>query len=121
MKRIDIGTDFSLDPSGRFYTDGMGKSGEEFREKHLMPAINALDENEKIVFILDNGVESYGSSFLTEAFAGPVKYGYIKADSLLSKIQFEYSDSEFSFFEDKIKKYIKEAKFNSRIYKSTLQ
>ena len=120
MKSIDIGSDFSVDPSGRFYTDGKGKSGEEFRERILMPALNELKKDEKIIFTLDNGVESYGSSFLTEAFAGAVKYGYIEADSLLAKIQFKYTDSEFSFFEDKIRKYIKEAKFNSKVYQSTL-
>ncbi|WP_141226321.1 DUF4325 domain-containing protein [Photobacterium sanguinicancri] len=75
MAMLNIGTDFSLTPAGRFYSDGSG-SGEEFREECLRVKLLALNNNEKLTIILDDGVDGYGSSFLVEGFAGMVKYGY---------------------------------------------
>jgi hypothetical protein len=118
MSFINIGKDFSDDPSGRFYSDGEG-SGEEFREEHLLPKLNDLKAGEKIKIILDDDVEGYGSSFLVEGFAGIVKYGYMAADLLTNKLEFEYSDEDFSFYKDRCIKYIKEAKFNSKSYTPT--
>jgi hypothetical protein len=118
MSTINIGEDFYDDPSGRFYTDGDG-SGESFREEHLLPALKTLSNDEKITIILDDNVEGYGSSFLTEGFAGIVKYGYMQATELLSKIEFEFKDDDFKFYQDRCIKYIKEAKFNSKPYIST--
>jgi len=68
---------------------------------------------------LDNDVESYGSSFLVEGFAGIVKYGYMKADVLLSILEFQYTDPDFEFYENKIVQYIKDAKYASETYSST--
>lgn len=117
MKIIDIGKDFSIDPAGRYYTDGLG-NGEEFREKLLWPIINSLEDQELLI-VLDNNVESYGSSFLSEGFAGIVKYGYMKSESLLKVLQFKYENPDFSFYENKIKQYIKQASFNSEKYRPT--
>ncbi|RLA45632.1 MAG: DUF4325 domain-containing protein [Gammaproteobacteria bacterium] len=119
MQTINIGQCFSLDPSGRFYSDDSGASGEQFREEHLLPALQNLQPGEKIIVILDDGPESYGSSFLTEGFAGIVKYGYMEARPLLDALEIEYTDPDYEFFEKKIKKYISEAKFASKDYKST--
>lgn len=118
MKKINIGKDFSPDPSGRYYSDSTS-SGEAFREKLLMPALRDLLGGEKITVILDDGVETYGSSFLTEGFANIVKYGYMTPEELIDRLIFEYRDSEFSFFEKKILQYIKESKFNSKKYVPT--
>ena len=98
MIEFDIGEQFSRDPVGRFYSETSSNnrsnldSGEAFREEKLRPLLLDLPNDEKIKFILDNDVESYGSSFLVEGFAGIVKYGYMKADVLLSLIEFQYSD-----------------------------
>jgi hypothetical protein len=125
MIEFDIGLQFSHDPAGRFYNETTLRkknnlnSGEAFREEKLHPLLLNLAEGEKINFIMDNDVESYGSSFLVEGFAGIVKYGYMKADTLISKIEFEYKDPDFEFFEKKIIQYINDAKFNSEPYKST--
>jgi hypothetical protein len=125
MTKFDIGQQFSRDPVGRFYSESSKinknnlSSGEAFREEHLRPLLLKLSEGEKITFILDNDVESYGSSFLVEGFAGIVKYGYMEADSLLSKIEFQYDDLEFEFFENKIIQYINNSKFDSEVYAST--
>ncbi len=113
MLDLNIGKDFSLDPAGRYSSDGEGNA-EDFREKCLLPMVNKLGKGEQINIILDDGVEGYGSSFLVEGFAGIVKYGYLKGDELLSKLRFSYTDVDFEFYENKITQYIQEAQFNSR-------
>ncbi|WP_321407003.1 STAS-like domain-containing protein [Tolumonas auensis] len=118
MKKIHICNDFSSVPSGRFYTDGKA-SGEQFREELLKPAIASLKSNEKIMIILDEGVEGYGSSFLVEGFAGMVKYGYINSPELLDKLELKFTDNDFSFYKKKIIEYIESAKYNSEEYIST--
>lgn len=118
MKTLNIGRDFSLDPAGRFLSDE-GDNGEKFREMYLKPAINALKPDEKLHIILDDGVESYGSSFLSEGFAGMVKYGYITSHDLLEKIVIDYSNDDFEFYKNKIITYIKNSKFGEEQYKPT--
>lgn len=117
MKTFNIGKDFSPDPIGRYRTDG-DRSGETFREDYLKPIITSLGPDEKLEIIIDDGVESYGSSFLSEGFAGLVKYGYITSEELLSKIIIKYTDEDFVFFEKKIIEYIKKTQFNSKSYET---
>ncbi|MCG7586492.1 STAS-like domain-containing protein [Photobacterium sp. OFAV2-7] len=119
MSIFNIGKQFSDDPSGRFYSDTKKRSGEEFREVHFRSLLAELKNNEKIIFILDDGVEGYGSSFLTEGFAGIVTYGYMQASALKDKIDFKYDDDDFSFYKEKIIQYIDEAEFGSEKYIST--
>lgn len=121
MSTFNIGKKFSNEPSGRFYSDTGARSGEAFREDHLKKLIADLKPGEKVTFILDDDVDTYGSSFLTEGFAGMVKYGYISADDLLAKIDFKYSDNDYEFYASRARKYIKEAKFNSKVYRATEQ
>lgn len=118
MNKINIGVDFSPDPSGRFYSDG-DSSGENFRENYLKPAINDLPEDSTIEIILDDDVEGYGSSFLVEGFAGMVKYGYIRGDELLRKLKFSYEDEDFEFYESKIINYVDQAVFAAEKYVPT--
>ena len=66
--------------------------------------------------IIDDNVEGYGSSFLSEGFAGMVKYGYITSEELLDKIDIVYTDNDFAFYKEKIYQYINEASYNSEIY-----
>ncbi len=119
MKILNLGQDFSLDPSGRYLTDGEG-NGEAFREDCLKKEIQSLESGEKLQIIIDDGVEGYGSSFLVEGFAGMVKYGYITDQELLSKIEIIYNDKDFDFYKNKIIEYIEQAKFNSQEYKPTV-
>lgn len=118
MSVFNIGRQFSDDPQGRYYKDCIG-SGEEFREEHLRKELDALKNGEILTIIMDDNVDGYGSSFLTEGFAGMVKYGYMQKDELLSKIKFQYSDSDFAFYEKKIRQYISEAVYNSEKYVPT--
>lgn len=116
--KYNVGKEFSPDPAGRFYSDG-DASGEKFREEVLKDKIGNVKVGEKLTIILDDGVESYGSSFLSEAFGGLVKYGYFEPEVLLDTLRFEYSDPEFKFFEDRIKEYIRDSSFASKEYIST--
>jgi len=116
---LNIGKEFSNLPSGRFYSDKTGSSGEQFREELLRVKLSALRQNEKLLVILDDNVEGYGSSFLVEAFAGIVKYGYMTSEELLSKIDLKANDDDFIFFKKRIIQYINEAVFNSKPNSST--
>ena len=118
MHVFNVGKNFHPDPGGRYYGDGDG-NGEDFRENYLKVALAKLTENEKLKIILDDGVVSYGSSFLSEGFAGMVKYGYIPAEDFLAKVEFSYTDPDFRFYEDRIIDYVKKAKFNSKPYIKT--
>lgn len=119
MKILNIGQDFHNNPSGRFYADGPG-SGEEFREEHLKPSLFQVADGQKLTVILDDEVEGYGSSFLTEGFAGIVKFGYMRKEDFLNKIDLAYTDEDFEFYKNKIIQYIKEAKFGSEQYIPTM-
>lgn len=118
MNELNIGRDFSPDPAGRYYTDGPG-SGEEFREDVLKPRLENLNKGEKLVIILDDGVEGYGSSFLVEGFAGLVKYGYMQAEDLLRVLDIRFTNPDFEFYANKIKEYVREARFASQEYSAT--
>lgn len=119
MKTLNIGKDFSLDPSGRFYTDDEDSSGEDFRENHLKGLIESLEPGEKLKIILDDGVEGYGSSFLVEGFAGMVKYGYITSKDLLGKLDICYTDEDFELYKNKIIEYVTMAIYKSKVYVPT--
>lgn len=118
MKTLNIGKDFSIDPIGRYRSDG-NRSGETFREDYLKPALKTLEPGEKLEIIIDDGVESYGSSFLSEGFAGMVKYGFITNSEFLEKIEITYTNSDFDFYKNKIIEYINKAKYNSKVYETT--
>lgn len=121
MTKFNIGKQFSDEPSGRFYSDTGPRSGEAFREDKLLQLLAKLEPGEKINFLLDDNVDGYGSSFLTEGFAGVVNYGYMQKDELKSKLAFSYNNDDFSFYEDKIFQYIDEAIFGSLTYISSKQ
>lgn len=84
---INIATEFSRYPGGRFITDGKF-SGEAFREKFLLPK---LKENEKVVIQMD-GTLGYGSSFLDEAFGGLVRKHQYEPEKLLQALSIDSKD-----------------------------
>jgi len=115
MNILNIGKDFSRDPAGRFRSDGDG-SGEAFREDYLRPRIESLSDNEKLIIIIDDDIEGYGSSFLVEGFASLVKFGYITEQELLKKIEIQYENEDFEFYKNKIIEYIGQAEYDSKVY-----
>jgi hypothetical protein len=115
MTVLYIGTQFSDDPAGRYYTDGDG-NGEEFREEVLKPIFLS---GKRITINIDKNVEGYGSSFLVEAFGGLIKHGYFNKAYIKDRLTISYENSDFKFYEKKIQKYIDDALFNSMVYVST--
>ena len=78
---IYVAKDFTKMPCVRKRADGI-KSGEEFRDDVLLPA---LKTNDKVTVDL-NGVLALGSSFLEETFGGLVRKGHYTAKELKSKL-----------------------------------
>lgn len=77
---INIASDFTPYPAGRFRSDGE-YSGERFREEVLRPAFENVDYD-TITVDLD-GAAGFGSSFLDEAFGGLVRScGFAVSDVL---------------------------------------
>jgi STAS-like domain of unknown function (DUF4325) len=101
MTAINVSTDFTRFPSGRFKKNG-STSGEAFREQFLEKPIS---EGQKIVVVLD-GTVGYGSSFLEEAFGGLVRKLKVSADRVLSLLDFQASDTSLV---DEIKQYVRDA------------
>ena len=101
MTAINVSTDFTRFPSGRFKKNG-STSGEAFREQFLEKPIS---EGQKIVVVLD-GTVGYGSSFLEEAFGGLVRKLRVSADRVLSLLDFQASDTSLV---DEIKQYVRDA------------
>ena len=81
-RQIQVASEFSRFPAGRFRTDGP-YSGQKFREELLVPA---LSESLPVTVVLD-GTMGYGSSFLEEAFGGLVRVCGFKAIDLRKKLK----------------------------------
>jgi hypothetical protein len=101
MVTINVAKDFSRYPTGRLMKNGT-TSGEEFREKFLLPNINI---GKKMVIELD-GTIGYGSSFLEEAFGGLVRRSNEKSEKILELLELKSIDTELIA---EIHEYIKDA------------
>ena len=104
MIKINICKEFTDTPGARYIAEGPF-SGEEFREKLLIPRYEkAKSEGEKLQIDLD-GSFGYPTSFLEEAFGGLSRiYG---AKEVLDIVRF-ISDDEPAIIND-IESYIKQA------------
>ena len=100
---INVANDFTKTPGGRHKNEG-SFSGEEFREKLLLPKYQqAKKENKKLRIILDGGY-GYAPSFLEEAFGGLARS---TKDKKIGEIIIIVSDEEPELIND-IQKYIEE-------------
>jgi hypothetical protein len=101
MEKLVISNVFTDAPGGRLRTDGP-KSGQEFREDFLIPAMRNMGESDKLLIDLD-GCFGYATSFLEEAFGGLSRQlGY---ENVHSKLEFK-SDEEPRLISE-IRDYIK--------------
>ncbi len=82
--RINIARQFTKMPGGRYVHLGPF-SGEEFRQKFLIPP---LKSGMSLIIELD-GVRGYGSSFLEEAFGGVVRELVLSPAEALQRIKIE--------------------------------
>jgi hypothetical protein len=85
-KSINISSDFSRFPAGRFISDGRF-SGERFRQEYLAPALRSAD----VVEVHLDGTLGYGSSFLEEAFGGLLRDGF-SSDELVKRLKIVSND-----------------------------
>lgn len=103
MVEINIATDFSKFPGGRYRKNGKF-SGEEFRDDRLLPALEGGD----VVTVLIHGTAGYGSSFLEEAFGGAIRAG-LTLEQLKKQLVIQATDQSFQTYVDEIWQYINEA------------
>lgn len=99
---LNIAKQFSRSPAGRYLTDGP-YSGQAFRDKLLLPALQQSDQVE----VQLDGALGFGSSFLEEAFGGLVREAGLKADALHAKLRIS---SKLKTYEQRIWRYVDEAK-----------
>lgn len=99
---ISVAANFTPYPTGRYRKFGDG-SGEEFRDDHLIPALNSFG----LVIVDLDGARGYPASFLEEAFGGLIRAG-IPYDDVNSKLIIKASD-RFAAYKQLIQKYLLEA------------
>jgi len=109
---INMAADFDAYPSGRVPSDGK-YNGESFREELLYPAISEViegkTEDKKVIVDID-GVRSFGSSFLEEAFGGLVRNRNLTANQILDVLTIQCTKNHLLFYKDSIIGYIRDAK-----------
>jgi hypothetical protein len=93
-KVISIASDFSKTPAGRYPADGPF-NGQRFREKLLVPALNAAAQSgDRVVVVLD-GALGYSSSFLEEAFGGLVRSHAVARDFIKKNLEVRANDTAY--------------------------
>jgi hypothetical protein len=102
---MNIATEFSRFPGGRFRADGP-HSGEEFRDDFLAPRLRACDH---LSVVLD-GVAGLPSSFLEEAFGGLVRKHGFTPEHLETALEFVASTPRMSSYPHTIRRYIERAR-----------
>lgn len=101
--------DFSKFPAGRDDDDG-AYNGTKFRREVLLPAINrALATAGETVEVSLDGVLSFGSSFLEEAFGGLVRVERLNPRDLARVIKVQASRPVYQTYKRQIEKHLKEA------------
>ncbi len=111
---IDIAKSYSPYPSGRFPTDG-AHNGQRFRDTVLVPAMQeALRQGGEPVVVNIDGVRTFGSSFLEEAFGGLVRKGIFTRDQVRRGLEIVCTKPHLFLFRDAIAKYIASAQPEER-------
>ncbi|WP_342307919.1 STAS-like domain-containing protein [Pseudomonas fluorescens] len=93
--------DYTDMPIGRNHLDGP-KNGADFRDNHLIPALNKYD----VVYVDFNDTLGTTPSFLEEVFGGLIRKKYMTAAELNARVFVLY---KFESVKNNVKKYIKEA------------
>jgi hypothetical protein len=105
---ISIAAEFSAYPAGRDDQDG-DFNGERFRRVLLLPKLKeALEKHVKLVVSLE-GMQSFGSSFLEEAFGGLVRKEGIAKKDLKKALEIDAGWVGNSRYRDAINRYIERA------------
>ena len=91
---IIIARDFSKTPGPRYKSEG-DNTGEEFREKILLPAILNAIKNNNVLYVDLDGANGYGVSFLDEAFGGLVRVNNISPDDISNHLRIKSEEQKF--------------------------
>lgn len=104
---IDIASAFSTYPSGRVPSDGKF-NGETFRREILVPALRDLPQGELLNVSID-GVRSFGSSFLEEAFGGLIRIEGFRRAYLRDRMQVVCTKPHLEMYREAIQNYLDDA------------
>lgn len=104
---LDIAAEFSTYPSGRYQKDGTF-NGEKFREELLVPRLKRIRPGENLKVVID-GVRTFGSSFLEEAFGGLVRADGFSAAELKRILEIVCTKKHLEMYKDAIQDYIDDA------------
>lgn len=107
MSTIKV-AEFSLYPAGRTRNDGPD-NGTRFREDVLTPALRTAIQGDDTLFVKLDDVQSYGSSFLEEAFGGLVRSGEISGKEISKRLQIIADRPIYQTYKRQIERYLKEA------------
>lgn len=110
MMRIDVASDFSPFPIGRFTPRDGEFTGQSFRERLLAPALRSVVGSNERVNVDIEGLITLGSSFLEEAFGGLVRESGFTRSEVEKYVVIEFKDPSLKFYADEIAKYIREAR-----------
>ncbi|WP_424973579.1 STAS-like domain-containing protein [Dinoroseobacter sp. S124A] len=105
---LSIANDFWPFPAGRVAADGP-YNGEEFRKKHLLPALIAAEKAGAVLVVRLDGLKSCGSSFLESAFGGLVRYDGYTARNLQKLIRIDFNSASLERYKISIENHIKRA------------
>ena len=109
MVEIALANEFSRYPAGRTTPDGPD-NGRRFRTEFLVPALRAAIENESAVEVNLEGVRSFGSSFLEEAFGGLVRQEGFSRQEVEQHLKIIATRPVYDTYRRLILRYIAEAK-----------
>ncbi len=105
---IDLANDYSPYPAGRSDLDGPF-NGERFRKSVLAPAIREAERRHGTVVVDIDGVRTFGSSFLEEAFGGLIRSEGMSPKRLRESLEIKNSKPFLNLYRDLINKLIEEA------------
>ena len=103
---LRISTDFSKTPGARYKDEG-DFSGQEFREKVLLPKYKEAEKNGLRLIINLDGTAGLGTSFLEESFGGLIRTNGLDYNQIVKLVDF-ISDENPDYIEE-IRGYLKDA------------
>jgi len=102
---LHLAKEFSATPGARYISEGEF-SGQEFRERILLPKFLEATVSSAILYVDLDGAEGYSTSFLEEAFGGLTREIGSSAE-VLKRLELNCQDEPYLV--DEIKAYIKKA------------
>ena len=106
---LHVAKEFATCPAGRDVRDGP-HNGTRFRERLLLPRYLEAREKNAGLNIHFEGVTSFGSSFLEEAFGGLVRAGDVDGAELRRTLRLHPGRPENQRYMDAIERYIRKAR-----------